>query len=52
MLLTSIYNILKKNEPYNLDLYRNGHRPHVHREISAEEAVFILQWSDNFLRLL
>lgn len=43
MLLTAIYNILKKNEPYNPELYRNGDRPPAHREVSVEEAVFILQ---------
>lgn len=43
MLLTAIYNILKKNEPYNPDLYRNGDRPPQHREVSVEQAVFILQ---------
>ncbi len=43
MLLTATYNILKKNEPYNPELYCNGDRPPVHREVSVEEAVFILQ---------
>lgn len=43
MLLTAIYNILKKNEPYNPELYRNGDKPPAHREVSVEEAVFILQ---------
>lgn len=43
MLLTAIYNILKKNEPYNPELYRNSDKPPVHREVSVEEAVFILQ---------
>lgn len=43
MLLTAIYNILKKNEPYNPELYRNGDKPPLHREVSVEEAVFILQ---------
>ncbi|MEG2012896.1 MAG: IS110 family transposase [Anaerovoracaceae bacterium] len=43
MLLTAIYNILKKNEPYNPELYRSSDRPPVHREVSVEEAVFILQ---------
>ena len=43
MLLTAIYNILKKNEPYNPELYRNGDRPPIHREVSVDEAVFILQ---------
>ena len=43
MLLTAIYNILKKNEPYNPDLYRKADRPPAHREVSLEEAVYILQ---------
>ena len=43
MLLTVIYNMLKKNEPYNPELYRKGDRPPAHREVSVEEAIFILQ---------
>ena len=43
MLLTAIYNMLKKNEPYNSELYRKGNRPPDHREVSADEAIFILQ---------
>jgi len=43
MLLTAIYNILKKNEPYNPALYRDLDRPPVHREVSVDEAVYILQ---------
>ena len=43
MLLTAIYNILKKNEPYNPELYRNGDKPPAHREVSVDEAIFILQ---------
>ena len=43
MLLTAIYNILKKNEPYNPELYHNGDKPPVYREVSVDEAVFILQ---------
>lgn len=43
MLLTAIYNILKKAESYNPELYRNGDKPPAHREVSVEEAVFILQ---------
>ena len=43
MLLTAIYNILKKNEPYNPELYRKGDRHPTHREVSVEQAVFILQ---------
>ena len=43
MLLTAIYNILKGNEVYNSELYRKADRPPAHREVSVEEAVFILQ---------
>lgn len=43
MLLTAIYNILKKNEPYNADLYRQADKPPVHREVSVNEAIYILQ---------
>lgn len=43
MLLTAIYNILKKKEPYNPKLYRKGDCPPAHREVSVEEAVYILQ---------
>jgi len=43
MLLTAIYNILKKNEPYNAELYRQFDRPPVQREVSVEQAIFILQ---------
>lgn len=43
MLLTAIYNILKKNEPYNPELYRKADRPPTHREVSVDQAIFILQ---------
>ena len=43
MLLTAIYNILKKNEPYTPELYRKCDNPPAHREVSVEEAVYILQ---------
>ena len=43
MLLTAIYNILKKNEPYNAELYRKSDLPPTHRAVSIEQAVFILQ---------
>ena len=43
MLLTAIYNILKKSEPYNPELYRKTDRPPAHREVSVEQAIFILQ---------
>ncbi len=43
MPLTAIYNILKKNEPYNADLYTRSNDPPVHRTVSVDEAIFILQ---------
>ena len=44
MLLTAIYNILKKNEPYNPELYAHyNNTPPEHRTVSVEEAIFILQ---------
>lgn len=43
MLLTAIYNILKKNEPYNADLYTRSNDPPTHRTVSVDEAIFILQ---------
>ena len=43
MLLTDIYNILKKNEPYNTGLYAHINTPPKHRSVSVEEAIFILQ---------
>ena len=43
MLLTAIYNMLKKNEPYNPELYRQVDRPPAHREVSVDEDIFILQ---------
>ena len=43
MLLTAIYNILKKNESYNAALYTKSDRPLVHREVSLEEAIYIIQ---------
>jgi len=43
MLLTAIYNILKKNEPYNAELYLQANKPPIQREVSVEQAIFILQ---------
>lgn len=43
MLLTAIYNILKKNEPYNAELYRRTDMPPVHRTVTVDEAIYILQ---------
>ena len=41
MLLTAIYNILKKNEPYNADLYTRSNDPPAHHTVSIDEAIFI-----------
>ncbi len=46
MLLTAIYNMLKKNEPYNPELYHKSTRPPAHREVSIEQAIYILQRQD------
>lgn len=43
MLLTAIWNILKKDEPYNAELYRQSDKPPIQREVTVEQAVFILQ---------
>jgi len=43
MLLTAIYNILKKNEPYNAELYRQSDKPPIGREVTFEQAIFIIQ---------
>jgi len=43
MMLTAIYHILKKNEPYNAELYRKADKPPVNRQVSVDEAIFILQ---------
>ena len=43
MMLTAIYNILKKHEPYNPLLYRKSDIPPEHRTVSVEQAIFILQ---------
>lgn len=49
MLLTAIYNILKKCEPYNAELYRLSDIPPAHRVISVDEAIFILQRQGYFV---
>lgn len=44
MLLTAIYNILKKKVPYKNELYAHSYdTPPEHRAVSVEEAIFILQ---------
>jgi len=43
MMLTAIYQILKKNEPYNADLYKKADLLPQNREVTVEQAIFILQ---------
>lgn len=43
MMLTASYNILKKDEPYNPDLYKKSDVPPKHRDVTLEQAIFILQ---------
>ena len=44
MLLTAIYNILKKEQPYKAELFAHSYdTPPEHRAVSVEEAIFILQ---------
>ena len=49
MLLTAIYNILKKNEPYNAELYRKAEILPVQRQVTVEQAIFILQRQGYFV---
>ena len=49
MLLTAIYHMLAKNEPYNAELYRKADMPPAHREVSVVEAVYILQRQGYFI---
>lgn len=41
MLLTAIYNILKKKEPYDPELYRKSDVLPVNREITVEQAILL-----------
>ena len=43
MLLSAIYNIFKKSKPYNPNLHRKADLPPAHREVSVDQAIFILQ---------
>lgn len=43
MLLTAIYHILKKKEPYNAELYKKSDILPVTREITVEQAILIAQ---------
>ena len=44
MLLTALYNMLKKNEPYNAELYRKSDILPVSREITVEQAIIMAQF--------
>jgi transposase len=44
MLLTALYNMLKKNEPYNAVLYRNSDVLPINREITVEQAILMLKY--------
>ncbi len=41
MLLTAIYNILKKKEPYNPELYKKSIDIPATREITVEQAILL-----------
>lgn len=43
MMLTAIYSMLKKNESYNPELYHKEDKPPEHRQVSTQEAIYILQ---------
>ncbi len=43
MLLTAIYQMLKKNEPYNAELYKKSDAIPASRDVSVEQAIYILQ---------
>lgn len=43
MLLTAIYHILKRQEPYKPELYKKAELLPVSREITVEQAIFIVQ---------
>jgi len=43
MLLTALYNMLKKKEPYNAELYKKSDFLPVEREITIEQAILIAQ---------
>jgi len=46
MLLTAIYNILKKNEPYNPELYKKSIDISATREITVEQAILLAKSQD------
>jgi len=44
MLLTALYNMLKKNEPYNSELYKKSDVIPVTREITVDQAILMAQF--------
>ena len=44
MLLTTLYNMLKNNEPYNAELYRKSDVIPLDREITVEQAILMAQF--------
>jgi len=42
-LLTAIWHILDKNEPFNIELYRKADKPPVARELTTEQALALLR---------
>ena len=44
MLLTALYNMLKKKEPYNAELYRNSDSIPVDKEITVEQAILMAKF--------
>lgn len=44
MLLAALYNMLKKKEPYNAELYKKSDILPVEREITVEQAILIAQY--------
>ena len=43
MILTAIYYILKNHEPYNAELYKKAELIPDNREVTVDQAIFILQ---------
>ncbi len=50
MLLTALYNMLKKKEPYNAELYRKSDVLPVEREITVEQAIIMAQYQGYKIR--
>ena len=42
-LLTAIWHIFSKNEPYNAELYQKSDKPPVKRELTTEQALALIQ---------